>query len=229
MAGSRNIELFPGQKMRPDAEGGVGPEMTDEQIAALKAQLKKFNVTPVAFGVTGISADYTKAKPLFDWAKRMEIGIINTESTEAMDTIERLVKEYDIKVGFHNHPRQQNNPNYKVWDPAYIYSIVKDRDKRIGACADTGHWVRSGIKPVDALNTLKGRVVSSHLKDLHVFGPDGHDLPYGQGVSEISRILAAFEKMKMTGSVSVEYEYNWDTNVPEVAQCIGYVNGIYGR
>jgi hypothetical protein len=33
----------------------------------------------------------------------------------------------------------------------------------------------------------------------------------------------------MTGSVSVEYEYNWQTNVPEVAQCLGFVRGLYAE
>lgn len=228
-AGASNIELFPGQKIEPSKEGGIGPDMTAAQLSALKAQLSKFKVQAVAFGVTGIDKDYNKARPLFLWAKSLGISIINTESTESLDTIEKLVKEFDIKVGFHNHPRQEKNPNYKVWNPEYIYSIVKDRDVRIGACADTGHWVRSGIKPVDALKVLKGRVVSSHLKDLDVFNPEGHDMPYGQGVSDISGILKMYDRMKFEGSVSVEYEFNWDNNLSEVAQCIGFVRGFFGN
>jgi sugar phosphate isomerase/epimerase len=89
--------------------------------------------------------------------------------------------------------------------------------------------VRSGIKPVDALKVLKGRVVSSHLKDLDVFKPEGHDMPYGQGVSDISGILKMYDRMKLEGSVSVEYEFNWDNNLSEVAQCIGFVRGFFGN
>ena len=143
--------------------------------------------------------------------------------------IEKLVKEFDIKVGFHDHPKRDNDPKYRMWDPNYVYSLVKDRDQRIGSCADTGHWVRSGIKPVDAIKALHGRIVSSHLKDLNEFSPGAHDMPYGLGVSDIPAILSMFDKMKMNGSVSVEYEYNWDTNVTEVAQCLGFVRGIYGK
>lgn len=228
-AGAKYIEFFPGQTLKPGSKSGMGPGLTSDEITELKAQLKKFDVTPVAFGVTGIDSNYAKAKPLFEWVKAMGIKVINTESTESMDTIEKLVKEFDVRVGFHNHPRQPNNPNYKVWDPNYIYEIVKDRDKRIGSCADTGHWVRSGIKPVDAIRILKGRIVSSHLKDLNEFTPNAHDLPYGTGVSDIPSILAAYDKIGMKGSVSVEYEYNWDTNITEVAQCIGFVRGLYGK
>jgi sugar phosphate isomerase/epimerase len=228
-AGSDHIELFPGQKLKDGGDASVGPWMSASDQAALTQQLNKFKVKAIAFGVTGIEKDAAKAKPLFEWAKSMGIEILNTESTESIDTIEAMVKEYNIKVGFHNHPKQPNNPKYVIWDPNYVYNLVKNRDKRIGACADTGHWVRSGIKPTDALNILKGRVVSSHLKDLHEFTPGGHDMPYGQGVSDIVGILGIYNKINMTGSVSVEYEYNWQTNVPEVAQCLGFVRGHYSH
>jgi sugar phosphate isomerase/epimerase len=226
-AGSSFIELFPNQKLDGKSDATVGPWMNATQIQSLKSKLAEHKVKAIAFGVTGIDKDYAKAKPLFVWAKEVGIEIINTESTEAMDSIEKLVKEFDLKVGFHNHPKQPKNPNYKVWDPAYVYSIVKDRDMRIGSCADTGHWVRSGIKPVDAIKTLKGRIVSSHLKDLNEFSPDGHDVPYGTGVSEITKILAEYKKIGMKGSVSVEYEFNWNNNATDVAQCIGFVRGFF--
>ena len=73
-------------------------------------------------------------------------------------------------VGFHDHPKQPRNPNYRMWDPNYVLSVVKDRDPRIGSCADTGHWVRSNLKPVDCLRILEGRIISSHLKGSQ---PDG--------------------------------------------------------
>jgi sugar phosphate isomerase/epimerase len=207
----------------------MGPGLTDGELTELRAQLDKYGVTPVAYGVTGIESDYAKAKPLFVWAKMMGIKVINTESTGSIDTIEKLVKEFDIKVGFHNHPKQPNNPKYTMWDPQYVYSVVKDRDVRIGSCADIGHWVRSGLKPTDALNALHGRIVSSHLKDLNKFGEGAQDVPYGTGVSDIPSVLAFYDKIGLKGSVSVEYEYRYEANVNYVAQCIGFVRGIYGR
>jgi len=110
-----------------------------------------------------------------------------------------------------------------MWDPNYILSLVKDRDPRIGSCADTGHWVRSGLKPVDCLRILKGRIMSSHLKDLHEFSPKGHDVPYGQGKSDVPGILAEFKAQNFDGPISVEYEFNWESSVPEIKQCIDFV------
>lgn len=226
-AGSSNIELFPGQTLnKVSGSAKIGPDMGLDATAILRGYLDKAGVKAVAFGVTGISKDPAEARKLFAWAKGLGIQVINTESTDALDTIELMVKEFDMRVGFHDHPRQANNPNYRMWDPAYVYNLVKDRDKRIGSCADTGHWVRSGIKPVDAIRTLKGRIVSSHLKDLHVFSADGHDVPYGMGVSDVRGILEEFRKLKFTGPVSVEYEYNWDNSLPDVAQCLGFMRAF---
>jgi sugar phosphate isomerase/epimerase len=132
-------------------------------------------------------------------------------------------------VGFHDHPKQKNNPNYKMWNPEYILSVVKDRDARIGSCADIGHWVRSGVKPVDALRTLHGHIISSHLKDLNEFGVDGaHDVPYGQGVSGVKEVLDELKAQHFEGNISVEYEYHWTTSVPEIKQCIDFVRA-YGE
>jgi sugar phosphate isomerase/epimerase len=224
-AGAKNIELFPGQAVGSAFPGvGFGPDMGQAATDAFRDQLKKFGVNVVAYGVTGIDKDEASARKLFTWAKSLQIGILNTESVDALDTIEKMVKEFDIKVGFHDHPKT-DNPNYRMWDPNYIYELVKNRDKRIGSCADTGHWVRSGIKPVDALRMLHGRVVSSHLKDLNVFSPDGHDVPFGTGVSDVKGILDELHREGYRGTLSIEYEYDWTTSLPEVAQCIGFVTG----
>lgn len=226
-AGGRVIELFPGQRLAPDDATNIGPDMSEAAMQKLNDQLAKYKVKAVAFGVTGISQNENDARKLFEWAKKMGIGVINTESADAINTIEKMAKEFNIKVGFHNHPKRSDDPNYKVWDPNYILTLVKNRDARVGACADTGHWVRSGIKPVDALRILRGRVVSMHLKDLHIFQPGGHDMPYGLGVSDVPGILDELRAQKFDGPISVEYEHDWDNNISGIAQSIGFVRG-YG-
>jgi len=225
--GAKVIELFPGQKLSPEQKDVKfdhnAPKEVWEKVAA---KAKEAGVTPVAYGVVGLSKKEEESRKVFEFAKFMGIRVINTESADAIDTIEKLVKEYDIKVGFHDHPKQPNNPGYRMWDPNYILELVKDRDIRIGSCADTGHWVRSNLKPVDCLRILKGRIVSSHLKDLHAPLPSGHDVIYGTGVSDVPGILAEFKAQGFSGPISVEYEYNWDKNVEDAKQCIEYVSKL---
>ena len=225
-AGGVCIEFFPGQKLGGGKDAGFGPDLSDEDIAAVKAQLMKYNLRPVAFGVTGLGKDEAGNRKTFEFCRKMGMGTITSEPDPAgMDNIEKLVKEFDIRVAIHNHPKQPNNPNYKFWDPDYVLSLVKDRDPRIGSCSDTGHWVRSGIKPTDAMKKLRGRILNVHLKDLNAFSPDAHDLPFGTGVSDIRGILSELQRQKFDGNISIEYEYNWDASLPEIAQCVGFVRG----
>jgi sugar phosphate isomerase/epimerase len=228
-AGAKVIELPTNQKVSPDDPTVFNHNASDDLLEKVKAKLAEHHLRAVNYGVIPIPRDEAGARKIFEFARKMELYAVITESVEAMDTIEKLVKEFDIRVGIHNHPHQPNNPNYRVWDPNYVLSVVKDRDSRIGSCADTGHWVRSGLKPVDCLRILQGRVVSSHLKDLDRMGPEAHDVPYGTGVSDIPGILDELKRQKFVGNLSVEYEYHWTNSLPEVAQCIGFVRGYGAR
>ena len=227
-AGGKVIEFFPGQKLSKEEPNVVWDHnASDETIQKVKDKLAQHNMKGVNYGVVGIPKDEDQARKIFEFAKKMQLRAVTTESVDALDTIEKMVKEYDIRVGFHDHPKRADNPNYRMWDPNYVLSVVKDRDERIGSCADTGHWVRSGLKPVDCIRILKGRVISSHLKDLNVMAHEGHDVPFGSGVSDIAGILDELKSQGFEGNLSIEYEYHWENSVPEVAQCIGFVAG-YG-
>jgi sugar phosphate isomerase/epimerase len=226
-AGGKVIEFFPGQKFsaeKPDLK--FDHNATAEMIAAVKARLAERGVRAVNYGVVSIPKNEAGARKIFEFAKTFELYGLTTESVDALDTIETLVKEYDIRVGFHNHPRQPANAGYKMWDPNYVLSVVKDRDARIGSTSDVGHWIRSGLDPVDCLKILEGRVISVHLKDLNEKSPNGHDVPFGTGISNIPAILDELKRQHFAGNASIEYEYNWKNSVTDVAQSIGYVRGV---
>jgi len=226
-AGGKVIEFFPGQKLskeQPDLK--LDHDASDEVLQKVQAKLKEHGLKAVNYGVVGIPEDEAGARKVFEFAKKMGIPAVTTESVPSINTIEKLVKVYDIKVGFHNHPGSVSNPDYKVWHPLYIAGLVAGRDPRIGATADTGHWCTSGIKPVEALRILKGRIISSHLKDKQEFG-NSHDVPYGEGVADIKACLDELKAQGFQGNISIEYEYNWDNSVPEVTKCIDFVRA-YG-
>jgi sugar phosphate isomerase/epimerase len=198
-----------------------------EVIQKVKAKLAQCHLKAVTYAVIPFPAEEADGCKLFEFAKTMGMRAIVTESPELVDRIEKFAKEFDIMVGFHDHPRNPDDPSYKMWDPNYVLSLVKDRDWRLGCCADTGHWVRSGLKPPECLRILKGRIVCGHLKDLDRVGHGAHDVPYGTGVADIPGILDELKAQDFQGTLSIEYEYHWDNSLPEVAQCIGFVRG-YG-
>jgi len=225
-AGGKIIEFYPGQKLSPDQpDVKFDHNASDEIIAQVQAQLKKDGIRVVNYGVVNIPNDEAGARKIFEFAKKLGLYGITTESVGSLDIIEKLVKEYDIRVGFHDHDRQPANADYKMWDPNYVLSVVKDRDPRIGACADTGHWVHSGLKPVECLKILQGHIMSVHLHDMSEMSAHSHDVPDGTGVTDVPGVLDELKRQNFTGNISIEYEYNWKNNVTDAAQCIGFMRG----
>lgn len=228
-AGGKLIEFFPGQKLSVEEPNVKWDHNSpDEVVQKVKDQLAKFKIRAVNYGVVGGRGE-AEWRKIFEFAKKLDLYGITTESVGDLDIIEKLVKEFDIRVGIHEHGRRPNDPNYKVWDPNYVLSVVKDRDPRIGACADTGHWATSGIKPLDGLRILKGRVISCHLKDRPEIGAQKPDTIYGTGVSDVGGMLDELKKQGFEGNISIEYENNWDHSMPDVAQCVGFIRGWGAR
>lgn len=214
--GIRNVELFPGQKLSKDNPVSVGENMPKEAIEALKAKLQELRIRPVAFGVTGVPKDEAAARKLFEWAKTMGIGTIVSEpGADQFTLLDKLAQEYNIKVALHNHPKPSS-----YWDPQVVLDRSKDCSKLIGACADTGHWARSGLTPVDCIKKLEGRIVEFHFKDLNQMG-NGHDVPWGTGVCDFKAMLKEIKRQGFKGAFSIEYEIGKDDELKEnVRKCV---------
>jgi sugar phosphate isomerase/epimerase len=218
-AGASAVEVFPGQKLGGDfGDAKLAPDLSDEQIARLLGHMKENRITPVNFGVTPISKDEAEARKTFEFAKKLGLYGVTTESLDALDTLEKLAKEYDLKVCFHNHPKPSS-----LWNPDKIWEAIKDRHENIGYCADLGHWATSGLEPLEVIKKIAPRVRAFHMKDREVVGKWTHDRPFGTGVIDNVAILDEVRKHGFAGNVTIEYEHNWKTNVPEIAQCVGYL------
>ena len=225
-AGGKVIEFYPGQRFNSEQDGPKwNDDATDEMIATVEKHLKKHDILAINYGVVGVPNNIDEARKIFAFAKRLGIQGITTESMGSLDTLEKLVQEFDIHVSFHNHPRRPNDPNYRMWDPNYIREQLEGRDERIGACADIGHWVRSGLDPVESLRILEGRIISSHMKDRE--SQPGHDVPFGTGIGNTAGVLEELRRQNFSGNISIEYEHNWENSVPEIAASIGFIRG-YG-
>jgi len=133
-------------------------------IAEQKAMLKEYDVTLLAYGVVNFNSDETKAREIFDFAKG--IGLISISANPkkdaaTFDLLDKLVDEYDVAIAIHNHGPGADYD--KIQD---VVDFVKDRHPKIGACVDTGHYLRSDEDPVQAIRTLGKRVFGVHLKDV---------------------------------------------------------------
>ncbi len=217
--GLHYIEAYPGQKLSKQRPGvRVGPGMSADVRKDVKKKLANSGVKLANFGVTGAG------RGTFDFAKDMGIETIVSEPPlDAFDEIEKLCDEYRINLAIHNHPAPS-----RYWNPDTVLKVCKGRSRRIGACADTGHWMRSNINPVEALKKLQGRIISFHFKDLNQMG-GGHDVPWGTGKGDVKAMLTEVHRQGFKGVFSIEYEHNWANSLPEIAQSVRYFDKVAAK
>lgn len=220
-AGGNMIEFYPGQKMKPDSDVKVHHTMPEDAMKELLAECKRQGVHAVNYGVVAAkSAD--EVNSIMDFAKKMGLYAVCSESTEQIVAWEAAAIRTDVKVAFHEHGGSMSKPDYKVWNPLYILGVVESRDKRVGACADLGHWCTSNLVPVECLRILNGRIVSVHLKDKAKTGP-ADVVVAGTGVVDVAACLEELKKQKFDGHISIEHENDWNNSVPQVKANIDFV------
>ncbi len=220
--GLEYIEAYPSQKISSEIDLTFA-DITPVAKQKVKRKLAQAGVKLVNYGVVGLPNDQAGCRAVFDFARDMGIETIVSEPLpEAFDLIEKLCEEYRIKVAVHNHPKPS-----RYWNPDTVLEVCRGRGKWIGSCADTGHWMRSGLNPVEALRKLEGRIISLHFKDLNEFGVRrAHDVPWGSGKGDVKAMLAELDRQNFSGVFSVEYEYNWENSVPQIRQSLEYFKKI---
>ena len=221
------VEAFPGQKLGGEyPDQGFDPTLPAELRKKVKERLEEYGLSFSAYGVTDLPNDESKCRQVFEFAKDMGIGVIGAEPpVEALEMIDRLCQEYKIKVAIHNHP----DPS-PYWNPDKVVQAINGRSTYIGSCADIGHWPRSGVGPLEALKKLEGRIVSMHFKDLNEFGnKEAHDVPWGSGILDMPGVLKELQRQNFAGPISIEYEYNWESSLPDIRQCITAYNNAVAK
>lgn len=223
-SGGNVVELYPGQPLRPGSPAKVHHTMAAADREALLAECRRVGVRPVSYGVVG-AQNLAEVRAILAFAKAMGMDLVTTESTEIVADWETGAREFDLKVGFHHHPGSLARPDYKVWHPLYLLGVVESRDRRLGVCADSGHWCGSGLDPVAALRIVRGRVVAVHLKDKAAMGP-ADVVTVGKGVLPVAAFLAELRAGGFDGPVLVEHENDWEDNRPQVAEAIRLVRSL---
>jgi len=222
--GIQYVECYPGQTIGGGIEGTTDFNMPASRREELKKLFKEKHKTLVAYGVVSPKNE-EEWKQVFDFAKDMGIQVITAEpKDEHWDLVSRLCDQYQIKVAIHDHPRPSH-----YWHPDSVLAAVTGRSPLFGACADIGHWVRSGLDPVECVQKLKGRVFSLHIKDMNEKSPKAHDVVWGQGQSNIEGVMRELKKQKFRGLFSAEYEYHWENSVPEVKESAKYWRTVVSK
>jgi sugar phosphate isomerase/epimerase len=219
--GIRHIEPLTALKVdakRPDVK--ANEDMPADVRKELKAKLAERGMF-----LSSIFANFNgkpdQAKRLFDFCKEMGTGTIVAEPpADALDMIEKLCVEYRINIAFHNHARGQS----PYWKPEQVLAACRNRTERMGACADAGQWARSGLDPVESLRSLKGRIVSFHLKDIAKKNePSSRNTVFGEGEGDFANVLKELKRLGYRGLTTIDFEHDTPALQEDMAKNVAFV------
>jgi len=194
---------------------------TERQEALRK--IEGAGLTLLGGGVIYMKNDETEIRNYFEYAKDagMPTIVCSTEPS-ALDTVEKMVREYNIRIAIHNHgPGDKKYPS-----PLDVLRLVQSRDQRMGICMDVGHTVRIGQDPVEAIQVCANRLYDFHIKDVTEATPKGKSIEVGRGIIDIVGVLKELIKVQYQYHVALEYEANETAPMTGMCESFGYIRGV---
>jgi inosose dehydratase len=183
------------------------------EIARYKKMCADAGITVVGYGVVPFTKDRDAGRKTLDFAKQMGIEYCSADpAPDSFDTLDKLVEEYGVNLGIHNH-----GPKHRWEKIDTIAAAIKDHSPRIGCCVDTGHFLRSREDPVRAVEVFGPRVYGVHLKDVKNATTF---TVLGEGDLRTVDLLRALAKMNYRYGLSLEYEENPSNPLDEIRACL---------
>jgi inosose dehydratase len=185
-------------------------------IAKLKEIQKSAGVSVIGYGVVHFGKDQDANRKFFEFAKAMGIEYLSCDPTrDSFDGLDKLVEEYGIPVGIHNH-----GPGHAYAKIDAIHQAIKDHNPKIGCCIDTGHFLRSNEDPVRAVEVFDKRIYGVHLKDVK----DAKTFTIlGKGDLRTSDLLKALAQRKYNYCLALEYEESEKAPMDDIRACLAAV------
>lgn len=200
------------------------PMTPADQVPKLAAEYRAAGFILTALGTiyfTEDNDDDIRAK--FEYCKAAGVSlIVGAPTHQTLPRMEKFVKEYNIRVGIHNH-----GPEDKEWpSPLTVLEAVKDMDPRIGCCIDVGHTMRTGTDVVAAIRKAGPRLFDIHMKDLAERLVKSSQVAVGDGLMPVPQIFQALIEMNYPGQVDLEYEIFPSDPMPGVIKSFAYMRGV---
>jgi inosose dehydratase len=184
-----------------------------EKLSARKREIAAADVTVLGYGVVPLTKDADANRRIFEFAKAMGLKYLSASPAPgSFDILDRLVEDYDVAVGIHNH-----GPGDRYAKIETIAQAIKDHHPKIGCCIDTGHFLRSREDPVHAVEVFGNRIYGVHLKDVK----DARTFTIlGQGDLRTVDLLKALARNKYDHCLAIEYEEKPEDPAEDIKACL---------
>jgi len=191
------------------------PDAPEEAVTATVESFADAGIDVCGYGVVDLGPD-TPLDPLFAFADRLGVEYLSvdfppSEDALALELIDHA-ETWGVDLAIHNH------------GPEATYATVEDvlavleeyDDDRLGACVDTGHFLRADQSVEDVIPALGDRVLALHLKD---FDDEGTEVVPGAGRVDLDELAALLDAhSEFDRPLVVEYEADPENPTPAVVE-----------
>jgi type 1 glutamine amidotransferase/sugar phosphate isomerase/epimerase len=187
-AGLGYVEGFSTQKVSAEIAKTLDFNLAPEDVSAIKAAFTERKIKMPAYRVDLSALDESSQRKVFTFAKSLDVDtlISGPLTTTSLAAIDKLANEFSINVAIAGN---------KDLAP------VQASSKRIGIVADLAEWMRAGVKPVDGLRRVSGRLMVVNLRDRNALGKKGHAVPLGTGAAGLDAFLMELNKLERPESL----------------------------
>ena len=194
-------------------------------VNAARALCFQYGITPIAFGVENFTSNHAANRRIFEFGRALGVRYLSANpSPDSFDSLDRLVREFDIAIAIHPHGPQGRNLD-RWYSAEVILPAVRAHDRRIGTCLDTGHLIRCAqapfkrrIDPAQQVRAMGARNFGLHLKDHD--NKRREDVVFGRGVLDVPAVVRALRAVHFQGYISIEYEAHADNPSPDIRACL---------
>ena len=224
MADSAGLKL-----VEPNTFHSAGKELNDTLLGQLSpAGIEKLKSYADQLNIKIGSLYLGGGKTIQDWkndfekAKQFGVRYVTAEPPVDMwDSIDSLAGVYGMMVAIHEHWKGVS----AYWHPDSVLAAIKNH-KNFGACADLGHYPKSGINSLEAVKKLEGHIIGVHLKDIAAMNdPKLVDVRVGTGIVQFPEIFEELKRQKFDGYIYIERDsVETPSNVASVIEAVKYFN-----
>ena len=210
----------------PDLNDTVIGRLSEEGLAKVKDMIAQKGLKAESVYIAGNNT-IESWKHQFDIARQLGVTFVTAEPPITMwDSIDSLAGAYGMKVAIHEHWKGVS----RYWSPDSVLAAIQGHPN-FAACADLGHWPKSGIEPLEAVKKLSGHIIGIHLKDIAAYNdPSLKDVVAGTGVVKFPEIFKELKNQGFKGHIYIERDsVEPGGNVQTVLQTIQYYNTEIGK
>jgi len=190
------------------------PAASEREIAAAVESFADSGIDICGYGVVDVDTD-TDLDTLFGFVDRLDADYASINVTPTANQLfENLIdaaEGWEIDLAIHNHGPESN---YSTVED--VLGVLDRYDApRLGACVDTGHFLRAGQTIDEVIPAIGDRVHALHLTD---FDDEGEEVVPGTGRTDLEALARLLDERDFQRPYVIEYESDPEDPTPAVIE-----------